>query len=116
VWRGFSMVMTRSLVVMMLGVTELVLVTRAVVAGPVVRMGGGGGADTSAPMARMVTAGAVLVTTSQAQRRASAARGHARTGATICPGRTGMERLCAVYSHPRDPCGCAPCGGGRRRR
>jgi hypothetical protein len=35
--------MTCSLIVMMLGVTELVLVRRAVVAGLVVRMGGGGG-------------------------------------------------------------------------
>jgi hypothetical protein len=41
--RAFSMVMTRSLIVMMLGVTELALVRRAVVAGLVVWMGGGGG-------------------------------------------------------------------------
>jgi hypothetical protein len=42
-WRAFSLVMTRSLIVVMLEVTELVPVTMVLVAGSVVRMGGGGG-------------------------------------------------------------------------
>jgi hypothetical protein len=67
-WRAFSMVMTRSLVVVMLGAMGLVVVTRAVVAVPMVRMAAVAAADTTTPAAGMVTAGAVLVGTSVIRR------------------------------------------------
>jgi hypothetical protein len=62
-WRAFPLVMARSLIVVMPGLVESVVLAMAVVVDLAVRMAAVARRDAAAPVVRMVTAGAALVGT-----------------------------------------------------